>query len=112
VFRLLVKVPLHLDSVSAGLADQRVSPAETSKGVVGKLIPAGIALDGDVFHAPIVAHRGAPATVKWRNQIVVSACYIRTYGGGGGPCHFGRVISGHDHLMQQQRKEPKNRQGQ
>ena len=85
MFRLLVKVPLHLDSVSAGLADQRVSPAETSKGVVGKLIPAGIALDGDIFHAPIVEHRGAGARIKWKNPIVVSACPARVYARGAAP---------------------------
>jgi hypothetical protein len=85
VFRLLVKVPLHLDSVSAGLADQRVSPAEASKGVVGKLIPAGIALDGDVFHVCIVAWRGKDASIKWKNPIVVSACPARVYARGAAP---------------------------
>ena len=78
MFRLLVKVPLHLDSVSAGLADQRVSPAETSKGVVGKLIPAGIALDGDVFHVCIVDHWPKNAKRKVEKMGRVNPCRTRT----------------------------------
>ena len=78
MFRLLVDVPLHVDkeikAFSAGLADERVSPAEAAKGVVGKLIPAGIAFDGDVFHVCIVAHCGAPASINLKKPIVLSPC--------------------------------------
>jgi hypothetical protein len=82
---LLVKVPLHLDSVSAGLADQRVGPAEAAKGVVGKLIPAGIALDGDVFHVCIVVYRARKARENVEKVGRVNPCCITTYGGAGAP---------------------------
>ena len=78
MFRLLVKVPLHLDSVSAGLADQRVGPAEAAKGVVGKLIPAGIALDGDVFHVCIVVYRARKARENVEKVGRVNPCYCST----------------------------------
>jgi hypothetical protein len=74
---LLNDIPLKLDGVGAGLADERVAK-RGAEGILGKLIPAAVTGDGDVFHAPIIAQRGAPATINLKKPTALSPCCIRT----------------------------------
>ena len=85
MFLLCITVPLISLSLGAVFAHEAVAPTEVAESVVGKLIPAKVTRDGDVFHVCIVAQCGAPASINLENPIVVSRCRIRTYGGGGSP---------------------------
>ena len=76
VLVLLNDIPLKLDSVSAGLAEERVAEGR-AEGILGKLIPASVTLDGDVFHVCIVARCSTGTRIKWKNPIVVSPCPAR-----------------------------------
>ena len=83
-------IPLLSLSLSAVLAHEAVAPSEVAESVVGKLIPAEVTRDGDVFHVCIVVYRARKARENVEKVGRVNPCYITTYGGGGGPCQNGR----------------------
>ena len=77
VFVLLNDIPLKLDGVGAGLAEERVAERR-AEGILGKLIPASVTLDGDVFHVCIVVYRTRNATGKGEKVGRVNPCRART----------------------------------
>ena len=77
VLVLLNDIPLKLDSVSAGLAEERVAERR-AEGILGKLIPASVTGDGDVFHVCIVVYRARKARENVEKSGRVNLCRIRT----------------------------------
>ena len=77
VLVLLNDIPLKLDSVGAGLAEERVAEGG-AEGILGKLIPAGVTGDGDVFHVCIVVYRARKARENVEKVGRVNLCSIRT----------------------------------
>lgn len=77
VLVLLNDIPLKLDSVGAGLAKERVAEGG-AEGILGKLIPASVTGDGDVFHVCIVVYRARKARENVEKVGRVNLCSIRT----------------------------------
>ena len=77
MFLLCITVPLISLSLGAVFAHEAVAPSEVAESVVGKLIPAEVTRDGDVFHVCIVAQGGERASIKLKKPIVLSPCPAR-----------------------------------